>query len=72
MAVTLGGAVRRGTGLWRPTGTRMMRGGPVGWSGRPRSEGENAVEMAAGLMLILLSLLIIVFVVRTVQANAPK
>ncbi len=34
--------------------------------------GRNAVEMAAGIVLILLSLLIIVFVVRTVQANAPK
>ncbi len=29
------------------------------------------MEMAAGLVLIVLSLLIIVFVVRTVQANMP-
>ena len=29
------------------------------------------MEMAAGLVLIVLSLLIIAFVVRTVQANMP-
>ena len=30
------------------------------------------MEMAAGLVLIILSLLIIVFIVRTVQANMPR
>ena len=30
------------------------------------------MEMVAGLLLIVLSLMIIVFVVRTVQANMPK
>ena len=30
------------------------------------------MEMAAGLVLIVLSLLIMVFVVRTVQANMPR
>ena len=34
--------------------------------------GSNAVEMAAGIVLILFSLLIIVFVIRTVQANMPR
>ena len=30
------------------------------------------MEMAAGLILIVLSVLIILFVIRTVQANLPR
>jgi hypothetical protein len=30
------------------------------------------VEMTAGLVLILISLLLIVFIVRTVSANMPR
>jgi len=30
------------------------------------------VEMPAGLLLILLSLFLIVFIIRTVQANMPR
>jgi hypothetical protein len=30
------------------------------------------VEMAAGILLIVLSVLIIVFVIRTVQSNLPR
>ena len=39
---------------------------------RAQVGGRNAVEMVAGIVLILVSLLIIVFVVRTVQANMPR
>jgi competence protein ComGC len=34
--------------------------------------GRTLVEMTAALVLIVLSLLIIVFIVRTVQANMPR
>jgi len=40
----------------------------LGW--RPKE--DHPVEMAAGLILILLSVLIILFVIRTVQANLPR
>jgi hypothetical protein len=30
------------------------------------------VEMAAGLLLILLSVVLIVWIIRTVQANMPR
>jgi hypothetical protein len=30
------------------------------------------VEMAAGILLIVLSVLIMVFVIRTVQSNLPR
>jgi len=30
------------------------------------------VEMAAGVLLIILSLVIIAFIIRTVQANMPR
>jgi hypothetical protein len=34
--------------------------------------GSQPVEMAVGLVLILISALMIAFIVRTVQANMPK
>ena len=34
--------------------------------------GRCPVEMTAGLVLILISLLLIAIIVRTVQANMPK
>jgi hypothetical protein len=34
--------------------------------------GRTPVEMTVGIVLMILALLIIVFVVRTVQANMPR
>jgi len=34
--------------------------------------GRTPVEMAVGIVLMILSLLIIILVVRTVQANMPR
>jgi hypothetical protein len=34
--------------------------------------GGDTVEMAAGILLMVLSVLIIVFVIRTVQSNMPR
>jgi hypothetical protein len=34
--------------------------------------GRHLVEMAVGLALIVISALMIVFIVRTVQANMPR
>ena len=47
----------------RRTG-RMARQALVG--------GRRPVEMTIGLILIVISLLMIAFIVRTVQANMPK
>jgi hypothetical protein len=44
----------------------------TGSPGRHPVGGRGAVEQASGIILIILSLLIIVFVVRTVQANMPR
>jgi hypothetical protein len=43
----------------------------TGSTGRHPIGGRAPVEIGSGILLIILSLLIIVFVVRTVQANMP-
>ncbi len=50
----------------------MMRVGPVGGTGWPLVGGSCPVEMAVGLVLILVSVLMIALIVRTVQANMPR
>jgi hypothetical protein len=50
---------------------RPGRAGPLRASAGPGTEGV-LVEMAVGLLLILVSVLLIAFIIRTVQANMPQ